>query len=123
MNVDNLTNIGNNFLDSYSITKKEKIESDNFQKMLDKAIEEKDDKKLKESCNTFESYFLQMMFKSMKSVSFADEDSVFAKSNAQKIFEDMFEQQICNIAANSNNGIGLSKMLYERLSKDNSSNV
>jgi flagellar protein FlgJ len=90
-----------------------------FQSILDKALEDRDaveDKALREACETFESYFLHMMFKEMRKTSFDDRGSFIPKSNAEKIFTDMMDEENAKIAAKSG-GIGLAEMMYTQITK------
>lgn len=104
------------YIDAINTVKKDQIETDNFQIALENATKSGEDKKLRQACNDFESYFIKMMFNSMRKTTFASENSFFSKSNAQNIFEDMLYEEYGNIIANGNNGLGLSDMLYKQLS-------
>lgn len=95
----------------------ENVKSEAFKNSIEKAAASGEDKQLRQACNDFESYFIKMMFSAMRNTSFVSDDSFFAKSNAQNIFEDMLYEEYGNIIANSGNGIGLSDMLYKQLSK------
>lgn len=75
------------------------------------------DEELMEACRTFEGYFLQMMYKSMRAT-VDDSGSFIPKSNGEKIFQDMLDEENCkNISEGS--GVGLAKMLYKQLSRHN----
>lgn len=104
------------YMDAINSVKKEQVETDNFQIALENAAKSGEDKKLRQACNDFESYFIKMMFNSMRKTTFASENGFFAKSNAQNIFEDMLYEEYGNIIANGDNGLGLSDMLYKQLS-------
>lgn len=81
---------------------------DNFSQSLNS-----DKEKLKKAATEFESYFLNMMFKSMKKTVVP----AVEKSNAQKTFEEMMEQQVCDKIAKSG-GIGFADMIYKNLEKN-----
>lgn len=71
-------------------------------------------KKLREACEGFEAMFLSMMYKQMRAT--VPENDLFGKkSNAMKIFEDMRDTELMNVAAKSG-GIGLADMMYKQLS-------
>ena len=75
-----------------------------------------------DACKTFEGYFLQMMYKSMRNT--VDTSGSFMKqSNAEKIFQDMLDEENSKKAAGSGNGIGLAEMLYKQLSRQNKGNI
>lgn len=123
MDLSHLSSINNSFTSTYYMVNKETTQANDFEEILNKAAQEKDEEKLKKACNDFESYFLQTMYKSMKQVSFADENGLFGKSNAEKMFQDMLDEETCKRAAESGNGIGLSQMLYKQLSKQFSKTI
>ena len=91
----------------------EKMSGDGFQAALENAAKQKDEIRLKKACEDFESYFLQIMFREMRGTSLRD-GSLFAKSNAEEIFEDMLYEEYSKIAA-SNGGIGLADMMRRQL--------
>jgi len=70
-----------------------------------------DDEKLKEVCDSFESFFLnQIMNISLKSTNVAGEGA------GSDIIKGMYTQ---SIADNSSGTLGISNMLYEFLTKEN----
>lgn len=73
----------------------------------------KQDKELKEACKGFEAMFLSMMYKEMRAT--VPENTLFGKSNAEKIFEDMRDNEMMKNVADSG-GIGLADMMYRQLS-------
>ncbi len=70
------------------------------------------DKELKETCAAFEGMFLQMMMKTMRSASI--ESDLIKKSNGEKIFTDMLDQEYVNLAT-KNDATGLGGTLYQYL--------
>ena len=95
-------------------------ETDNFQAILERQLEkpgagitEREDKEIRSACESFESYFLQMIFREMRKTSF-DEGGFIPKSNAEKIFTDMMDEEVSKSTAKSG-GIGLAKMLYKQM--------
>jgi flagellar protein FlgJ len=87
-----------------------------FQSVLDRAMKDPDaieKKQIKEACEAFESYFLQIMFREMRKTSF-NEGGFLAKSQAEKIFIDMMDEETAKQAAKTG-GIGLAKMMYEQM--------
>lgn len=83
-----------------------------FSDTLNKAIETKDEKELKKACVEFESYFLNMLFKSMRKTITPG----MKKSNAEETFQEMLDQQMCQKMAKSG-GIGFADMMYNQISK------
>ncbi|MDE6181576.1 MAG: rod-binding protein [Eubacteriales bacterium] len=116
MNLNEITRLGNiNYSELQQINKFKDSEAkaDSFSKVLDDAIENKDDKKLKKACVEFESYFLNMMFKSMRQTIVSGTE----KSNAEKMFQEMLDQEMCQNIAETG-GIGFADMMYKQLSKE-----
>ncbi len=95
--------------------KNNNIQSESFEDALNKAQEQGDEAKLKKACVEFESYFIKMMLSSMRSTVNSD-DSFLPKSNAEKMFQDMLDEEYAKKAAEGGNGIGLAQMLYKQLS-------
>ncbi len=78
--------------------------------------ENEQDKKLKEACEDFEALFTGLMLKTMRST--VPEDSLFGSNNQKEIFQSMFDQEIANTIAHSDNNVGIGDMLYQKLSRD-----
>ena len=114
---NNISGINGENILSVNSAKKTNIETESFKDSLDEAIKNKEDEKLKEACVHFESYFLNMMFKSMRKT-VVSSDGIFAKSNAEKIFQEMFDEETSKKMAGQG-GIGLADMMYKQLSKEN----
>ena len=76
--------------------------------------ENKDDEKLKDLCKDFESIFLSMMLKKMKST--IPESGLMEKSFGVDMFEDMYIDQISSEISKKND-LGLARMLYDQFKK------
>lgn len=88
------------------------IEQLSKDKNLDNRL--KEDEKLKEVCQDFESIFVHMMLKSGRST--VPDSGFVEKSNGTKMFEDMYDQEMASIISQSGDGgIGIGKMLYEQM--------
>ncbi|MCL2702175.1 MAG: rod-binding protein [Defluviitaleaceae bacterium] len=72
---------------------------------------------LMDACKAFESYFLQIMFKEMRNTIPEAKDGFFVKSNAEKIFEGMLDEQMSIMAAN-NGGIGLAAFMFRQMQRE-----
>jgi len=97
-----------------SAYQKDKVKTDEFQTILEKAQEQKDEKKLLQACQNFESIFLQMMLKNMRST--ITEDGFIEKSYDREIFEGMYDEKLSEEMAKGQ-GIGLAQQMYKQLSK------
>lgn len=71
---------------------------------------------IRQAAEAFESYFLQIMFREMRRTSF-DEGGLFPRSNAERIFTDMLDEEIAKSAAGGR-GMGLADMIYRQMSGD-----
>lgn len=93
-------------------------EASSFQKALEKAQSDKNDGALMKVCEDFESLFINMMFKSMRSANETEdgEDGLVEKSFGRGIFEDMRDEEISKKAAAAG-GIGIAKVMYKQLKK------
>ena len=89
---------------------------ENFQATFDRAMDksnETDQKELRDACESFESYFVQIMLREMRKTTF-NEYGYFAKSYAEKVFTDMLDEEIAKSMANSG-GIGLADQLLRQM--------
>lgn len=101
---------------------KNKIDSNsdkNFEKVINKAMKDKDTKKLKKACKDFESIFVNMLLKNMRNT--VSESDMVKKSHAREMFEGMLDEEISKNISNGD-GIGIADILYENL-KDKGSSI
>ncbi|MFV0441121.1 MAG: rod-binding protein [Lachnospirales bacterium] len=75
------------------------------------------DEELKEACKEFESYFLQTVMKEMRKTIPEDENSLIKKSQGEKIFTDMLDEEYAKMSAEQNT-VGLADMLYKQMSNE-----
>lgn len=87
-----------------------------FEQILQKAQLEKDDEKLKEACKEMEAYFIQQLYKTMKTSTQLGE-GIIPKGQHEEIFEDMLIEEQSKEATKAG-GIGLADMLYTQLSRE-----
>ena len=78
-----------------------------------------DEKKLKEACADFESIFMEMTLKSMRST--LTGDAIFKKGIADDIYQSMYDQKLSENIARGDNNLGLGESLYKQLSKNKGS--
>jgi flagellar protein FlgJ len=88
-----------------------------FEQMMEKsrALEAHERAQIREAAEMFESYFINMMFKNMRSVNF-DADGFIPRGNAERIFTDMLDEIMSDKAA-SQGGVGLADMLYAQMTR------
>jgi len=109
--------IGNNGIIDYNNanSKVQEAKQGEFEKALEKAIEEKDEKKLKQACNDLEAIFVNIMFKQMRNS--VQKSGMFDGGFGEEMYEDMLFDKYAEEVSKSN-GIGLGDMLYKQLSKN-----
>jgi len=93
-----------------------------FNEILDRAMNAAEGQQalereqIRNAAEMFEAYFLQIMFREMRRTTF-NEDGLFPKSQAERIFTDMLDEEISNQAASSSNGFGLADMIYAQMTR------
>lgn len=85
-----------------------------FEETLQKAMAEKDDKKLKEACEQVETYMLTSIFKQMKESTKMGEE-LMPKGDYEEMFEDQLIEKQCESMVKAG-GIGLADMMYKQMS-------
>jgi flagellar protein FlgJ len=93
---------------------------ESFQNALNQAMSAQDDEKLKEACQEFESYFLYKMIRQMRQA--IPESDLIPKSYANKIYEDMLDDEMSKKFAGMG-GIGLADMMYKQIKRENAYSV
>ena len=95
-------------------SKAQEAKQGEFGRTLEKALEEKDEKKLKAACADMEAIFLNMMFKQMRNT--VQKSGLTDGGSAEGMYEDMlFENYAKEVSKGK--GTGLGDMLYQQLSK------
>jgi Rod binding domain-containing protein len=93
-----------------------------FQEMLERVLarpdatpEEHERAQIRKAAEMFESYFLNLMFRQMRTVNF-DENGFIPRGNAERIFTEMLDETIADQAA-AQGGFGLADMLYAQMTR------
>jgi Rod binding domain-containing protein len=81
----------------------------------DRSLEDYERAQIRQAAEMFESYFLNMMFRNMRSVDF-DSDGFIPRGNAERIFTEMLDEVISDKAA-AQGGFGLADMLYMQMTQ------
>ncbi len=71
-----------------------------------------EEEKLRKACEGFESIFMHKMMQTMRNAT--QEGGLIPKSNAEKIFTDMMDEELSNIAATKSVN-GIADMLFNQL--------
>jgi len=90
-----------------------KATDDDFERRLRAAAENGDDAELKQVCKEFESIFINMMYKQMKST--VPKSDYLQSDSGTELFNTMLDEKLCDVA--SQKGIGLGDMMYKQMSK------
>ncbi len=78
---------------------------------------QKTDKALRQACADFESLITNQMLTAMRNSLPQEEDSLFAKSYGEEMFQSMLDEELSKEMA-TGRGTGLGEMLYKELAKD-----
>jgi flagellar protein FlgJ len=92
---------------------KDKNGTDTVKAKLENAQKSKDEKKLMKACKEFESIFVHMLLKQMRST--IQEGGLIEKSTAREMFEDMYDQELAKEISQNGEGMGLAKILFEQM--------
>ena len=112
--VNSISN-GNNIVD-YNIVKDkaQQAQQGEFERALEKALEEKDEKKLKKACSDLEAIFVNMMFKQMRNT--VQKSGLLDGGSAEEMYEDMLFDKYAE-EVSKGKGTGLGDVLYQQLAK------
>lgn len=99
--------------DMLKISKDQGVE-ESFEDLLQKAGSDKDDEQLKVACREMEAYFIQQLYKTMRTSTQLGE-GIITKGQHEEIFEDMLIEEQSKESTKAG-GIGLADMLYKQLS-------
>ena len=108
----------NSVLNSQTVKSTMKLTTDmnqgeDFEAMLQSAVADQDDKKLRDACKQVETYMITSLFKQMKKSTEMGE-RLIPKGDYEEMFEDyLVEEQCKNIALSG--GIGLADMMYKQM--------
>lgn len=106
-------NLGNTLTSQLQLQKVQG-EGKDFETVLSEAVENKDDKALKEACKEIEQYMLSSIFKQMKASTQTGE-RLIEKGDYEEMFEDYLVDEQCKTMCEAG-GVGLADMMYKQLS-------
>ncbi|HHX61550.1 MAG TPA: hypothetical protein GX707_12700 [Epulopiscium sp.] len=98
---------------------KDQKAEESFGRILENTQLDKDGEQLKEACREMEAYFIQELYKVMRTSTQLGE-GIITKGQHEEIFEDMLIEEQSKQATKAG-GIGLADMLYKQLSKEQAS--
>ncbi len=110
-----ISGITRGFVNNSIESAKSNAVQDDFERMLQDAIANKDEKRLKEACKEFEGIMLSMMFKQMRNT--IPKSDLIPSDAGRDIFESMLDEALME-EASKGRGIGLADVLYKQLSRN-----
>jgi flagellar protein FlgJ len=99
--------------EAYSGTREEDMQD--FSRLLERAQQERDDKRLKEVCREMEAVFLSTMLQRMRAT--VNRDGLIKESLGENIFTSMLDGELAK-EASGGEGIGIADLLYRQLSQN-----
>ncbi|MGE5404825.1 MAG: rod-binding protein [Candidatus Saccharibacteria bacterium] len=90
----------------------DKAKNDSFKNTMDKVLNEKDQKKLKDACVSLEAVLVQEMLKVMRQT--IPQGGLFQQDFGQQTFQSMLDDEYANLIAKNGN-LGLADTLYQQL--------
>lgn len=104
----------NNIIGNTASQAADKAVDGSFEKTLQAAVDNKDDKELKKACQQFEAIMLDMMYKQMKAT--VVKSDFVQKDAGRDIFESMLDESLVEEASKTGS-FGLAESLFKQLSK------
>lgn len=98
-----------------ALQEKSGVDEGSFEQALAEAKASGDTEKLREVSDQLEAVFINMMMKTMRQ-SIPETDGIFKKSEAEKMFQSMLDEEYANNLASAG-GIGLSDMIFDQMEK------
>lgn len=109
LSIDNSTLLNYTNSDSVSSTKTNQLES----KLSDTNLKNSSDDQLMDVCKSFESYFVEQVYKEMKKTVHSSDDD----NDYMQYFGDMMTEQYAKDSTEGQ-GLGLAKMMYESMKRN-----
>lgn len=110
-----INKISNNLINNTIESKKSMTTLESFEMRLQEAMESKNPRELKKACQEFESIFLDIMYRQMKST--IPKSDLIPSDAGREIFDSMLDEQYMSEASKSGS-LGLADMLYRQYIKD-----
>jgi flagellar protein FlgJ len=98
-----------------AMQKTDEVTGENFDAVLKSAQASGDTEKLREVADQLEAVFLNMLMKTMRD-SIPETEGVFKKSEAEKMFQSMLDEEYSNSLAEAG-GIGIGDMIFDQMEK------
>lgn len=113
MKIDGNTPVADSITPPYtSQSQREQAKLKDFQSTLNRVLNEKDDKKLKEACIELESVFVNEMLKIMRQS--VTPGGLIPESYGENVFRSMLDEEYAKIISKTGN-LGLADTIYNQL--------
>lgn len=96
-----------------STTVQNNAKTSNLENSLSNDLTNATDEELMDVCKSFESYFIEQVFKEMKNTVLKTDD----ENEYEEYFGDMLTEQYAS-EATANSGLGIAQMLYESMKRN-----
>lgn len=113
MEIGNIGSKSVNNIIGNAVQSSDKTSDSSFEAKLRNAMENKDDKQLKEACQQFESIMLGMLYKQMKAT--VPKSDFMKDDSSTEIFQSMLDDELVD-AASKRSSLGIADVLYKQLS-------
>lgn len=110
-----INKISNNLVNNTIKNTKSMATLESFEMRLQEAMESKNPKELKKACQEFESIFLDIMYRQMKTT--IPKSDLIPSDAGREIFDSMLDEQYMS-EASKNGSFGLADMLYKQFTKE-----
>jgi flagellar protein FlgJ len=114
MEIGNVGSKSVNNIISSTVQSSEKNSDSSFEAKLRSAMENKDDKQLKEACQEFEGVMLGMLYKQMKAT--VPKSEFMEGDSSTEILQSMLDDELVNVAS-KRSSLGIADIMYKQLSR------
>ena len=90
--------------------------NNDFQEILSKVQNEKDDKKLREACQEMEAVYVNQLLRQMRAT--VPKSGLLEESAGSAIYREMLDEEYSKLIAKSPSSLGIAEMLYKQLKQD-----
>jgi flagellar protein FlgJ len=110
-----ISSINSDLVNYMSTSASSEAEENNFQSVLEEAVNSQDDEQLRDACQQYEEYFLNELFDVMRET--IPESNLLESSSGSETYDDMLYEAYAKEIA-TGRGTGIADILYKQLSDD-----
>lgn len=90
--------------------------NNDFQEILNKVQNEKDDKKLREACQEMEAVYVNQLLRQMRAT--VPKSGLLEESAGSAIYREMLDEEYSKLIAKSPSSLGIAEMLHKQLKQE-----